>query len=232
MAEMSGRRTAILGSCVSRDALELEDASGYEVVNYVARCHTAAFGAPPVVDEEMLARVASPFQRRMLRHDMAKTGLDEIASLNFDWLVIDLIDDRLDIQRLENGHLRTVSSEYRAVAGEIPPAEIIRAGTPEHMALWKAGWLRLRNALRDHGISNKTLVNRVFWADNLSGAQGQNPTKYVQNANLRLVEMYAYIRETTAEIGWITYPEDIFSAAPDHRWGPAPFHYSKEVYST
>lgn len=208
------RRIAILGSCVSRDAFDLAAGAEAEVAAYVARCNIAAFGTAAQVDDAILARIASPFQRRMVRHDMAKTGLDELAACDFDILVIDLIDDRLDLQRLGGGHLRTLSDEYRAAAGDLSGAAVIDGATPEHLALWKAGWLRLRDALRARGLMDRAVVNRVFWAGADRADSDRPAPDAVRRANARLAEMYAHIRETTPDIAWITYPRDIFLAIP------------------
>ena len=214
---------------MSRDAFGPREEERFEVVAYFARSGIATFDSPAEVDEEILGRIGSPFQRRMVRFDMSKAIPDELVAMDFDVLLVDFIDERFDLARFASGHLRTLSSEYRAV-DEAEGREIVRSGSEEHFSLWRNGWLRLTGGLRRQGLMERVRVNRVFWAEEDASGKRFPWSDAIRSANGHLARMYAFVEGSTPDAGWIRYPTALFVADPGHRWGLSPFHYRQEVY--
>ncbi|MBC7153716.1 MAG: glycosyltransferase [Rhodobacteraceae bacterium] len=226
------KRILIVGSCASRDAFGPAETGDYRIVNYHARSSMATFNSPAKVDEEVLDRVASPFQRRMVRSDMDKSIIDSVLAEDFDVLLIDLIDERFDLEWFDGGHLRTLSSEYRAVGAPPVPGHTIVAESDQHLALWRVGWQTLCERLRAHGILHKVVINDVFWAETDSNGTPLNGGSlgYIHRANAGLAVRYDVIRAISPEVGWIGHNRADLLADPDHRWGKAPFHFQPKVY--
>ena len=85
-------KVAIHGSCVSRDLAEFH---GYEVTHYQARSSMCSkIGGKIDYDSMLLNSIKTNFQRRMVEWDLGKRPF---TSLNSDFVLIDLIDERFDV---------------------------------------------------------------------------------------------------------------------------------------
>src|SRR4051794_20901336 len=93
-------RTAILGSCVTRDLLE--GTNDVELVAYFARTSVVSAVSAPLTAPISALKGPSAFRHRMVMADLRKTALSEIGELEFDQLIVDLIDERLPLLRYGN----------------------------------------------------------------------------------------------------------------------------------
>ena len=105
-------RLLIFGSCVSRDILNYpHDKTQLVLVDYYARCSIASLGLQPIEIPSTVQNISSKFQRRMVERDIRKDFLKDLAGLQFDVLLIDLIDERLNLYIEPGGKACTLSSE-------------------------------------------------------------------------------------------------------------------------
>lgn len=223
-------RIFILGSCVSRDAFEIPG-HDFNLVGYIARTSLAsAFttrSAPPDI-VRLGARIRSAFQRRMVEIDLRKRALSLIGSVGFDYLLIDLIDERFNLARFAGSNVRpevfTLSRELAAVCSW-SGAQVV-PGTNQHFAAWKRGVERLLRNLPPERI----IVNRAFWASTMSDGTPLDNQPLIEQSNGTLEIMYDYLQRNHVG-GVITYPEGVV-ADPAHKWGVAPFHYAPSVYGS
>lgn len=231
-------RVLILGSCVSRDILNYDGSGGLVLADYFARSSIASLvSTPAALDEDAYGRIASPFQRRTVRRDVDKEFLRNWTALRAaDVILIDLIDERFDLFELAPDCLITVSSEL-LLTGAVSRADRsterwIASGSPRHRALWKAGLEKLFAALRRHGVADRVIVNKVFWADSLEdGAPLPGSDLQATRAANELLEwMYGQLEAYVAPERWLRFPGALLRANAAHRWGIAPFHYTDGYY--
>lgn len=230
MTEAANNRIFILGSCVSRDAFEISG-HGFNLVGYIARTSLAsAFttrSAPPDIIR-LAARIGSAFQRRMVETDLRKRALFLISSARFDYLLVDLIDERFNLARFAGSNVQpevfTLSRELAAVCNwsgvQVVP------GTNQHLSAWKRGAGQLLRSVPPERI----IVNRAFWATTMSDGTPLENQSLIERSNRTLEVMYDYLQRNRVG-GVITYPEGIV-ADPGHKWGVAPFHYAPSMYDS
>jgi SAM-dependent methyltransferase len=232
------QKILIFGSCVSRDAFNLEEArQHFKVVDYYARSSLAALATPPVTQNLALETIESPFQRRMVERDLSRAFFSDIASAEFDVLLLDLIDERFDIAELTPGTFVTLSGEFLKVANidrEAVARATIRSGTPRHRYLWLRGVEHLVGRLREAGRLARLVINPVAWADSFedgSPIPGIDSAR-TERANQHLAWMHEKLYELAPEARVLRFDESVFRADPNHQWGVAQFHYGRAYYKT
>ena len=105
---------SIFGSCVTRDALEFEEDENQrlELKTYIARQSIISSIDKPIKCCEEDIKLNSPFQRRMVLWDLKKNAFELLSSDNSRYLIIDFIDERLGLCKL-NGSVVTCSTEFK-----------------------------------------------------------------------------------------------------------------------
>lgn len=232
-------RVLILGSCVSRDILNFAETGMVTLADYFARSSLASIGSEPFyLDDDHYARISSDFQRRMVRRDLEKTLLHDLATCqDFDIILIDLIDERFDLYEASPEVVVTVSSEFLMtgfVTSEDRSSERwIRSGSERHRALWKAGVVRLFAVLAEHGMADRVVVNKVFWADRMEDGTPlpEQDDKHWEKANILMAWMYGELERYVPEQRWMTFSDEVLRSSSAHRWGIAPFHYADAYYT-
>ncbi|HEY8717686.1 DUF6270 domain-containing protein [Pengzhenrongella sp.] len=225
-------KVAILGSCVTRDALELASRAELPIAGYFARSSIAsAFGSRPY-DGVDLAANPSAFQRRIVEYDLVKHLPTFVATAEFDVLVVDLIDERFDLLRNGAGALCTYSVELSRV---LPAAKLsvdrIRSGSEEFFELWTTGWLRLLEALEARRKKGDLLVHRVFWATESESGKSFEPAhkpEAITRANAFLARLYDRMALDLLAHQFVTVTGMPNVGAEEHTWGRSPFHFTRE----
>ncbi|MFS8974650.1 DUF6270 domain-containing protein [Cupriavidus necator] len=229
----------ILGSCVSRDLFEYDDKNTFDLIGYFARSSFASLASRPLRDRPDTSQIASAFQRRTVGFDIDRAFLDELDGSSFDALVIDLIDERFDLFEYEPSAYITVSTEL-VNAGCLEgisksDRRWVTSGSTKHRALWLQGMVKLVTALKRHGALAKVIVNKVFWSAEMD--DGSNPPSEIQStpfqyANRHLEWMYAKLAQILKPEQFISHRAEHLRLSHMHRWGLAPFHYTKGYYVT
>lgn len=222
----------ILGSCVSRDAFALDEAGSYDVSSYLARTSFAsAFQNQPILDID-LSKIPSAFQKRMVENDLFKKTSHALTHTEFDWIIVDLIDERFNIFVSDNNEIFTLSPEFSNHCASNKTGKILIPNSDEFLEYWKKGWSNFIDLAKKNQFLHKIILNKVFWTNQTSSG-GQVVSDLYQswiNENNRwLQKLYSHI-ETVGGVKTLDYPKELLIADVDHRWGLQPYHYTKPLY--
>ena len=225
----AGPGIAVIGSCVSRDALS-HAPEGVAIVAYEARQSLASAFAPAVPVPPVVQSLSSGFQRRMLTSDHTKGLPDRLRVIapSTDLLVWDLVDERLGVWVSETS-VTTDSVEWRGLEAEgaAPPrGRHVPFGSEEHQGLFTASLGLWRELLEETGLLGRTVLLAPRWAQRT--VSGDDPglsfglgAQEGNDATDRYLEL---VRE---HVGVPVIGRDVETrAGDDHRWGRAPFHFS------
>jgi hypothetical protein len=236
MAESSSARLLIFGSCVSRDVLNhQQDKTQLVLVDYYARCSLASLGAQSIDMPAVVQNIRSPFQKRMVERDIRKDFLNDLPRLQFDILLLDLIDERFNLYVEPEGRVCTLSSELMNSGFRIDSNEGAKYlfGSEEFWRLWEGGWVILVNKLRCLGVLDRLLVNQVFWGSRTENGGNFEPhysRKYIDSANQFLDRMYRRIGSEIPPQQFLKFDHGLMTGSISHRWGTSPFHYIDAYY--
>lgn len=228
MATDSSRpyKVFVLGSCVSRDALETVG-EGFEIALYIARTSLASIGMEAVEDTDCRSKVetlASPFQRRMLMNDLDKTTVSLIADTPHDVLLLDFVDERFNLV-LSGSTLFSYSGELQKSGLDISGMSVITPESDTFLALWVAGLDRLLSSVDRH----KVVLNRAYWAERFPNGTDASSMGWIRRSNAQLQRLYDTV-DKYWKLPSIHYPSEVIRADPQHRWGIAPYHYVDAFY--
>ncbi|BCW07723.1 DUF6270 domain-containing protein [Arthrobacter sp. NtRootA1] len=212
----------IYGSCVSRDPFEKPNE--FELKGYFARSSLgSAFRQPPTADTPLpnMDALASRFQQRMVQSDIHKNLAESLTTTEYDWLVVDFIDERMNTIEL-GGTTITQSDELKTIEFAVDPATV-------HEPWSETGWSNRVEGL--HTLvrlvdPSKIIVNRVYWATIDTSGQPFGRSRWFDRNNRLLYDLYKEI-EKSPGIRFIDYPGGAPLAADKHGWGRQPFHYSE-----
>lgn len=227
----------IWGSCVSRDTLEFFAPGTVNLRRYIARQSLLSANKPVQNPETLTLDFPSRFQRAMYRDDLVGNAIDRIAAKakqsDNPLLVMDLLDERGGILEAPDGGILT--SEPDAVRHGV--LEATGPDWKRHLFSSLSYFVKLAEALpviqkqlTDAGIWDRTYLLPARWAE-VDDAKAATQTllfKSVATANNHFQDVY----ELFAEAGWKFVPLDNVDpvAKVDHKWGPAPYHYTDDYY--
>lgn len=227
-------RTAIYGSCVSRDTAEFAGGELIHVEAYIARQSLLSQTADASARFPDDAQVSSPFQERMMRGDFAGDVTQRLGELaDVDLLLWDLADERHGVHLFDDGDVVTRSIDLinvPEVLGVVDGAERLPFGGEEHFARWSAQSESFVLRLRELGLFERTIVLDIPWATRTvdgspaPASMGTPPAE----ANQKYRRYIELLRETGVKVLHLSAAD--VRADPQHIWGLAPFHYSPEVY--
>ncbi|WP_173514190.1 DUF6270 domain-containing protein [Sinorhizobium psoraleae] len=224
-------KLAIFGSCVTRDVVAHLPPS-IQLVSYIARSSvvSAAQETPYRIEKELPDSIGA-FERRMIGHDLEKTGIESLIQRNPDIVVIDLIDERFQVYEY-SGTLVTLSAR---IAKEQLGMEIRQKGRlfRRNEAFCKyfsqCAELILR---RICGGNTKVLVNEAYWAEyhaSDDGTKSYDDLGNIRRNNERLRQYYNSLRTFLPRKNFIRYDGQLLGD-PMHKWGESPFHYTASYY--
>ncbi|WP_342804828.1 DUF6270 domain-containing protein [Alteromonas sp. M12] len=220
------KNVRILGSCVTRDALEIT--TDFKLIDYTARTSLASLSTKSRKDPKILNSIKSTFQKRMVERDMTKRFWLSLENSQNDIIVIDLIDDRFNLKLFDDNSSHTVSSEYKtASSSQGQNGRIVKSSSDEFKSLWEAGLRRLKGYCDDLKL-NKIFVNCVFYQP--TGNHSIDFPAKIAEKNEYLRAAYLKLENTFGSEAMIEYPKEIIKADTDHKWGVAPFHFTEETY--
>jgi Family of unknown function (DUF6270) len=179
--------------------------------------------------------ISSKFQRRMVERDIRKDFLNDLARLQFDVLLIDLIDERFNLYVETEGRACTLSSEL-LISGfptDSNRGSRIYSGSEAFWKLWEAGWAILVNKLRYLGYLDRLRVNQVFWGSRTENGGDFKPDysdSQIDAANQFLDRMYQHISADIASEQFLRFDRGLMTGSVTHKWGNGPFHYIDAYY--
>jgi hypothetical protein len=173
----------------------------------------------------------------MVERDIRKDFLNDLAGLQFDVLLLDLIDERFNLYVEPEGTACTLSGEL--VSSGFPNDSYrgsrIDSGSEEFWRLWEAGWVILVSKLRFLGVLDRLRVNQVFWAVRTEdGGKFESiyPSWRIGSANEFLARMYRRISADIPSEQFLGFDQELMTGSIAHKWGISPFHYVDAYYHT
>jgi len=171
----------------------------------------------------------------MVERDIRKDFLNELTRLQFDVLLIDLIDERFNLYVEPGGKACTLSGEL--VSSRFPndsyKGSRVDSGSEEFWRLWEAGWVILVNKLRCCGALDRLRVNQVFWAvrtEDGGDFESNYPDWRIGSANEFLARMYRRISADVPSEQFLGFDQGLLTGSIAHKWGISPFHYVDGYY--
>lgn len=231
-------RALILGSCISRDIYNYYEEPDFRIAEYYARTSLISLMSPPPSEGVNVAldRISSPFQRRVVGYELSRDLLTRLPSIEFDYLLMDLIDERHDILEVEPGVYVTLTREFMETGYlDDNPAtgkSVIQCGSVQHRVLWFDAMRRFMNFCEETGIKDRIVVNRSFWAMELSsgGVIPGTSATFTTKHNQILEWMYHMLEPMLQARQMLRVPSAHRVSDLAHRWGPSPFHYHDGYY--
>jgi hypothetical protein len=233
------QKPLIIGSCVSRDIYNYYAESEFKIAEYYARTSLVSLMSPRPSSAFSVAldRIASPFQRRVVGLELSRDLRHKLHLLDFDYILMDLIDERHDILEVEAGVYVTLTQEFRATGyledNPLASRHVVACGSTRHKLLWLEALRRFVDLCASNGVKDKIIVNRTFWATELANGQQIPGTSvgYTELHNCLLEWMYHMIEPMLEPRQFLPLPKALLVSTLDHRWGPSPFHYDDAYYN-
>lgn len=228
----------IFGSCTTRDCFSIKEAESYQVGEYIARQSILSVFSPPVKwIESDIKGLPSKFQRKVLVNDFEKTTFQKFSQGHGDYIILDFIDERFDIVKLESSYLtcssELISSHYldNKKYQVIPKGKWFCSGMDGYAqdCLDKFGAELLQIYNKNHIILHKAkMCNQYVGADKKIHSFPKHIISHNEVINNILDMLYQYIQQKI-NISHIIEISDCI-ACEDHKWGLAPMHYEGNYY--
>lgn len=226
------KRTIIYGGCVSGDLGSLYQPQSLCVVRYVAR-QSLLSAFSDATDELPCVNLASAFQSSMAQGDIAGNLVSLISEeLPFDVLLWDLNIERCGVWILPSGAIVTNSVELRKSAGmleAISNGRFLGFGSDRHFEEWASATKRFEIEIKRLGVQPKIIVLAPDWAthDELGKRTSKSHGLSAASANRKFARYFAHLES----LGFKVLRFENVVADSHHKWGPAPFHYSRSTYA-
>lgn len=219
----------MFGSCIARDVIEVGlERSLLATPTCFARSSVASLASAPVIDEALLARIASPYQERCVRADMDKSFLHVLAEEEFDVLLIDLAEERYPLLETDTGQLLTLSDEYIAhTHASLLQGTLIESGTARYYEKWHQGWYYIETLLKQRNLLSKVRVLEFFLTNRINNGEliNKNYSDPFFRHNELLRSHYEFLRKKLPPECIISFPPELLVADQYHKWGLSPMHY-------
>lgn len=211
----------ILGSCVSRDAIEF--GKDMNVARYSGRqslvSMTSGRASDQVLEKLTLAKDINSFHQRSIEDDFTSSALIKLAVVPETFpVVIDFIEERVPLGRTPCGNYITLSE---AAVLHSNAEQLVT----ERIAPWSPVYRELfEQAVPDFvkGLGNRPVIlHRAFYAPGASDYHHINET---------LGQYYDLVQAALPEAKVIEVEPDLRKAEPKHKWGSGPYHYIDAYY--
>lgn len=236
-------KLSIFGSCVSRDILEMPSNNFITLKSYIARQSVVSSVSKPIdipIDD---IKLESNFQKKMVYNDIAKKTFEILSSDESEFLLLDLVDERLKLVRC-NGTIITYSNEIQASQYISDPKFV-------NLEMRKSVLSRyfLQDDLKDlDGYLDMFLseIIKIYKEENIILHKAYMLDSYISSDNAinsftlynlknnkkindKLRYMYEYIENkmTNCKVIDICYK---YKACENHKWGLSPMHYEEAYY--
>ncbi len=228
------KNISILGSCVSRDIFDLAPLDNVRIAKYVARSSLVSMFSPQLIKPTKEMLESTKWRDRMQVLDLNKTGIEYLFSEGCDFMVIDLIDERLGI--ITDGVAATSIAPF--VNDEdfmLAYGANFKKSMPFHKGyfeLWQVGLLKFAALIKQKDMEEKVILNKIFLESraNDGNVVAGISIDFVEKMNVVLGKMYDEFIKLLPNCQLIEYGEGELFVDAEHRWGAAPFHYDLPTY--
>ncbi|WKS96252.1 DUF6270 domain-containing protein [Gallibacterium anatis] len=223
----------IFGSCVTRDAFTFANESdSFNLIRYFARSSLATAFDSNEIEDNYTSALTSPFQKKIVGADFSKEFKKVISTQTFDYLILDLIDDRFDIFKFLSGEKVLLSDELKNtnfLKVNKDKGNTIEAWTDTWFEEWKKGFDEFIQVAKKYNFLSKIILNKVFWTSKVDEGKDIEIKNRIEKANIFLNKQYIVIEKAIQQYGSIII-HDKFIAKRQHTWGLSLFHYTDELY--
>lgn len=233
------KKITILGSCVSRDIMEYIDSDRLEIGVYIARTKVASQLSSSLNVEECQIDLSSAFQKRLVLNDLNKTTFDKLNNLESEFCVIDYIDERFKLIK--------INDSYITKSNEILRSNWLPSRCEEMQYSYENGqWLLEGENLDTYLKKYLDKVVLYFKPNNIILHKAYMVNSYLDKeknirlfdqaslkANEKVNEMLDYMynfTENYLEKAKIIDLCNKYVADEENKWGLATMHYQKEYY--
>ncbi len=228
----------IHGSCITRDIFRLYP-TGFDIVEYFARfCISSTVSKPWPAREEEFSTLTSAFQRRMLLNDFNKTLFDTLQKHDFDYFLIDFIDERFNLIQSQAAVITKSSELMNSKYLEATDKKFIEIRRLDYsLEKWKQDCAEYVQRLTQIIPQEKIIINGL-WAEQYKDASGEIKDldmiknfrrAHIQRMNTLLIDYYTYLAHLLPQAACISFPAAV--ADENHEWGLSPFHYVSSSYA-
>lgn len=224
----------IFGSCVSRDTFT-ELGEDYHLVHYAARQSAISAGRPAAGVADHIPPLASNFQDRVVRADIAGDLLDVIKTRasGAELIVLDLVDERSGVVQIGGGYV-TRLAEFWSNGGQEASrgAPHLAFGSDEHFDLWAPSATRVIDTFKEAGGAGRPVLLHTQWTRLLDTGEDLDLPGWMPDPDEVNHHLQRYVRHyASLGVHVITLPRALTRSTRDHRWGPSPFHYTDEAHA-
>jgi hypothetical protein len=244
---------AVLGSCITRDNFNTmfnpDYKTWYRTVLMQNQSALISVMSPPtpITPEEI--GEGTDYDKWNVRTDFSKEFLDELGSLQPDYLILDFFGD-IHFGCLELAEGRFVTNNrwklwptpfYQALREPGPPPRTLRIdrNTDEYLARWKAAFDRLAEHVRRVAPGTTPVVHFGHNTTLLTLSDTAEPVPLQEHRTLakidlpRLNGLWRELDEyAVASTGWasIDLTDRAYPTFDGHPWGPYYVHYAMDYY--
>ena len=231
-------KIGILGSCVSRDAFEFDNGKYDLKGSYFARSSIASMMSSPVEFEQSDIKVENQWLRWVLVNDFQKTVVQQLKTKNLDCLIIDLIDERFDLLKIDDGFLNGSDELFKACKEFIEnhgSVTCIKRDSPQAHELFAEAAREFANRLNEEFADLPIIIHKALCSTNYTDGKeiykfSEESTALYENMNSYLSFYYSILEKEINNVSVIHLPQEVQLASKSHRWGLAPFHYVDDYY--
>ena len=231
---------------LSRDALWFDQEVNYEIPVYCARTSIVSNLQKDYVDiRRSDLQLNSEFQQKSVLSDCHRSVFDEIKNTPSDYLMIDFIDERFRIAKVNfHGQFKyvTYSNElmsskaldqysYKLLDKVWVNNSMTVDGKNLDIYLYKFLDKLLEIYNENQIIIHKTYMNKTYY--DICGEKkefGNWVQSEVENMNTIYDYMYSYLERYMPRAQIIDAHDRGFLVSEKHRWGLAPMHYENGYY--
>lgn len=230
----------IFGSCVSRDIFAIKQNTRLDVGCYIARESIVSAVSKPIFFEEQEIKLESRFQKKQVMYDLDKTGLKLLAESKSPYLIIDLIDDRFNVIKIDDSII-TLSNEL-VKSGFLDSKKYSVLKKSKSFSDWNVGKEKISSYIERFCKS----VENIYESDHIFIHEAYMANKYFdENGNCKLfaeelldknkkineqLKFYYNLLKKNLPDAVIIDTADRYVADYNHKWGLSPMHYQQEYY--
>lgn len=220
----------IHGSCVSRDVFEYDDKHLFKVNEYIARNSLFSVISPPPKFLDLAFFTANnAWQQRMIFIDYNKLLFERLDENPSDFFLIDLIDERFSLNKIEGSFITWTSVSEACLNLE---KNLVHAMYFYDNAIKDPIGLYCERLLSLYA-PHKIILYKAYFKYKYISAEGeskcfpQDKVKYYSRLNEHFSRCYDELSERLNCI-IIEMPKNA-EASEIHKWGLAPMHYTEQA---
>ncbi len=225
----------IYGSCVSRDPFDhpILRNSGIKIEAYLSKSGIVSQASPPL-KKEITVPSGADFLSRMVKMDALKLAADQMKQHKADWLILDFIDDRLPLIRVDDTYFTASRGFEQSQLARDVSGERIDPISPDFFPKWASSFSKFAEYIKEAGFNGeKIILHRSWWArlfleNNKINLYSKDVLQNCHRNNVFLKSAYAEVKKHFPKCRDIEIPSNLILSDAKHKWGADPYHYVRE----